>query len=93
MEKLTTDNAERLLAECREKIETAGREGVLTDVFDALDMYLAGVLTAQGRVALVTRGTRQYFVWLKRRAKNPPVWREEQANKGGGDVLSVRPGT
>lgn len=81
MDQLTRGNAERLLAECREKIETAGREGVLTDVFDALDMYLAGVLTAQGHVALVTRGTRQRFVWLKRRAKNPPVLREEPINE------------
>jgi hypothetical protein len=78
MKVLTQSNSHQLLAELSRTLIAAGDEGLWLDGLDAIDAYLAGLMTVEGDVALVTRGERQAVVWLKRRAKNPPVFRVEE---------------
>lgn len=78
MKTLSPDNAERSFIELGDAIKNAGKMGIALAEMEATDAYLAGVYTTAGNVALVTRDNQQFVVWLKRRAKNPPVFRVEQ---------------
>jgi hypothetical protein len=79
MKTLSPDNAKRSFIELGDAIKNAGKQGIALAEMEATNAYLAGVYTLAGKVALVTRDGRQYIVWLRRRAKNPPVFREEQS--------------
>jgi len=74
---LTRDNARQLLADVSKLILKAGERGILLADLDAVEAYLAGILSVEGRVAVVMREGQTFIVWLERRAANPPVFIEE----------------
>ncbi len=80
MRTLNAHNAHELLETLSDAIKATGTTGLWIEGIDALDAYLAGVLTMDGRVAVVIREGRAAFVWLKRRAPRHrrPVIREER---------------
>lgn len=77
MKVLSPGNADRLLRELQISLRAAGAEGVLLSGMEPVDAYLCGLLHLGGRVELVTRGSQQFIVWLKRRRTNPPIFRQE----------------
>ncbi len=77
MKKLTEQNAHELYAELMQAIKSAGAQGLPLADMQAIDAYLSGLMTQEGRVELVTREGRGFVVWLKLPAHNPPVFRED----------------